>query len=128
MPTKAGHGCKQPGCKEIIYTNERYCVPHARKVRQLYNKTVVHSENVKFYSSPQWRHARLMHIEAHPYCVECLKHNVRTIGTIVDHRVPRKDDPSRSFDPSNFDTLCVSHHNQKTLIDRHKKKLNIKRS
>ena len=122
MPTKPGKGCRAPGCKEIIYTNERYCAKHLREVRKLYFTTsVVHKENIKFYSSPEWRHVRLMHIEGHPYCVECLKMNIRTIGTIVDHRIPRKDDPSLSFDPSNLDTLCTSHHNRKTMNERHKK-------
>lgn len=67
-----------------------------------------------FYTSARWRKLRAAHLQAKPLCVECLRDSRYTPATQVDHRVPRSVDRSRELDPANLDSLCASHHSQKT--------------
>lgn len=86
----------------------------------------------KFYKTKEWRAARAAHLAENPLCVKCLDEGVKTLGNVVDHKkqINRADpydtqggrypDP---LDPSNFQTMCTKHHNQKSAMERHGKTL-----
>ena len=57
---------------------------------------------------------RLAYLANHPLCVECEKLGRVTAAVVVDHVVDRRDAPERAYDESNFQGLCISHHNRKT--------------
>jgi 5-methylcytosine-specific restriction endonuclease McrA len=69
----------------------------------------------KFYQSTKWRAMRNIVLTKKPYCVECLKENIFTLATEVDHIVDIKDAPSRCMDHNNLQGLCKGHHSQKTF-------------
>lgn len=84
------------------------------------------SENYDFYNSTAWRKLREMHIREHPICVWCLEEG-RVNGTdklIVDHIKEIKDGGER-LDGTNLQTLCLSHHNQKTNWAKAKRRKNV---
>lgn len=64
-----------------------------------------------FYKSQPWRKARARHLRFNPTCAI---QGCRNKATIVDHIVSRRADPRRELDPSNFQSLCFTHHNQIT--------------
>lgn len=77
----------------------------------------------------RWQKARLHHLAAEPLCRECLKESVINDGTkdtngrpqlsknkrglIVDHIRPHNGDMDLFWDPANWQTLCIPHHNSK---------------
>jgi 5-methylcytosine-specific restriction protein A len=51
-------------------------------------------------------------------CVECLKENRLTPAEVVDHIKPHRGDPQLFWDVSNWQSLCVAHHNIKTAKEK----------
>jgi 5-methylcytosine-specific restriction protein A len=68
----------------------------------------------RFYNSYEWLSIRRAVLNLHPYCVECLKENIKTVATEVDHIIPLRDAPERCLDFNNLQALCKKHHSQKT--------------
>ena len=121
MPSVGLRFCKHPGCSKLQF--EAYCSEHKKiyvqkpfqSVNQkVYDKSRANSYQ-RGYSRRDWREFRTSWLLDHPYCVECLKVNRKTLGTIVDHIKEREDatDLSTLIDVENVQTLCVEHHNRK---------------
>ena len=51
----------------------------------------------------------------HPLCVECKKIGRTSLATILDHVVPLID--GGRDDESNYQSLCVDHHDAKTAAE-----------
>ena len=66
---------------------------------------------------PAWRRARKQYLEAHPLCVECMKEGRYVKATVVDHIVPHRGDQKLFWDQSNWQALCKSCHDRKTMTD-----------
>jgi 5-methylcytosine-specific restriction enzyme A len=60
-----------------------------------------------------WRRLRAEHLAEEPYCRECAKVGVERLATIVDHIETIRLAPERRLDPTNLQSLCFPHHNQK---------------
>lgn len=58
----------------------------------------------------KWRQARLGHLRSHPLCAKCLKQNLTTAATVVDHVIPHKGDMELFWDRTNWQSLCEPHH------------------
>ena len=71
------------------------------------------NSNYEFYNSSAWRKNRGRYIRKYPLCVECQKEGITQAGQVVDHITPINE----GGDPmawSNLQTLCSTHHNQKS--------------
>ena len=64
------------------------------------------------WSGPQGAAKR--HLAANPLCVECSKEGRTVAATEVDHIVPHRGDKELFWNPDNWQSLCKSHHSQKT--------------
>ncbi|WP_371263772.1 HNH endonuclease signature motif containing protein [Paenibacillus sp. UNC496MF] len=51
----------------------------------------------------------------HPLCTRCIKENRITAATIVDHIRPHKGDKALFWDRNNWQPLCKSCHDTKTV-------------
>ena len=111
LPNKSYKPCSKPGCKELV-RNTLYCANHTPQ-RQ-YSSEKRNNDNQKFYNNTRWRKARKRYLMRQPLCVECRKHNILTMGKVVDHIIPHKGDINLFWDESNWQSLCVSCHNRKT--------------
>jgi len=64
---------------------------------------------------PRWRKARESYLKRHPVCVVCQAHGRLTPATVVDHIIPHKGDYQLMWDRTNWQALCESCHNSKTM-------------
>ena len=97
MPYKAPTGCSQPGCPYLAFKDGR-CKQHPLGPRP--------SPTRRGYGS-DWQKIREEHLKMEPYCRAC-----GAQATDVDHIVPKRQGGSN--DHSNLQSLCHSHHSQKT--------------
>jgi 5-methylcytosine-specific restriction protein A len=61
-----------------------------------------------------WRKLRKAHLAKQPLCLRCEAEGTLKVAEEVDHIVPVKAAPHRRLDPTNLQSLCKSHHSQKT--------------
>lgn len=62
----------------------------------------------------RWHRARTEYLRQHPLCVRCLAEGLSVAATVVDHIVPHRGDEELFWDESNWQSLCVTHHAEKT--------------
>ena len=97
--------CRHPRCPNL--TNNTYCDKHA----ELYTRPSAHDRG---YNS-KWRRRSKLFLKSHPLCEECLKQNMLTPSTVVDHIVPHRGDPVLMWDEANnWQALCKRCHDKKT--------------
>lgn len=65
----------------------------------------------------RWQKARRGYLAKHPLCVHCAAEGVTSAATVVDHKVPHRGDRKAFWDSSNWQALCVPHHNRKTATE-----------
>ncbi|GHA11352.1 hypothetical protein GCM10007989_02070 [Devosia pacifica] len=65
----------------------------------------------------QWRKLRDRHLAGSPLCVECLASEIVEVAVDVDHITPIRLAPERRLDPTNLQSLCRRHHNEKTRAE-----------
>lgn len=110
MPRKPLTPCKHHGCPELI--DKRFCEKH----KKLYERK---SAGKRGYDS-RWRKARARILKANPLCVECLKDDKLIEATVVDHIIPHRGDKKLFWDEGNWQVLCKSCHDKKTMtVDRY---------
>lgn len=67
MPNRPNTPCRHPGCAALIPYGTKYCEVHKP----------LHPEEVRSASDrgygKAWQKARKRYLEAHPFCVECMK-------------------------------------------------------
>lgn len=106
MPSAPLRVCAEPGCPARVTSGR--CAAHQREQRQ---------HETRFqqgaYGRP-WRRLRDAHLVNHPWCVECQQAGLTIVADEVDHIVPHRGDRALMFDPTNLQSLCVSHHSAKT--------------
>lgn len=60
-----------------------------------------------------WERLRLMHLNAHPYCVMCREREGRDVpADTVDHKVTIEERPDLRLDPDNLQSLCAPCHSR----------------
>lgn len=71
------------------------------------------SRNHHIHGSGRWQALRASWLRRHPWCVVCAQLGQRTRGVEVDHVEAERlgGDP---WNPGNLQTLCKTHHSQKT--------------
>lgn len=112
-PMKPKKPCKQPGCNELTY--EKYCDKH----KELYRNERPSAANRGY--DYKWRKERSRFLKEHPLCAYCMKEGEFTKATVVDHIIPHRGDEKLFWDEMNWQPLCKSCHDRKTMTkDRYK--------
>jgi 5-methylcytosine-specific restriction enzyme A len=74
--------------------------------------------DAKFIASRAWReHIRPKQLRDHPLCELCRREGRYVAAEEIDHIQRPLGDPQLQRDPSNFMSLCKSHHSRKTRTD-----------
>lgn len=60
----------------------------------------------------KWQRARVSFLAANPLCVMCSDAGVVCAATVVDHKVPHKQDLKLFWDRKNWQPLCKPHHDR----------------
>ena len=81
-------------------------------------QNVILVNGVPFYQTMRHRNISKKHRREHPYCHECNKNNIVTLGTVMDHVIPINAGGAK-YDPANRRTLCDKCHNQKRGRESH---------
>ncbi|WP_368657640.1 HNH endonuclease [Metabacillus halosaccharovorans] len=111
MANKPLKPCNHMRCPNL--TREQYCEQHKSNTNA-YDKHRGTAAQ-RGYNS-KWRKARNTYLMKHPFCVECAKDGITNPATVVDHIVPHKGNQQLFWDSkNNWQSLCVTHHNRKTL-------------
>lgn len=106
MPIRPRRLCKHTGCQRLAGDNG-YCDRH--KAQQSQKNKAIHN----LYDA-DWRRESKAFLAEHPWCAECLKHDVYTPATVVDHIKPHRGDKKLFWDRNNWQSMCKHHHDQKT--------------
>lgn len=115
MAQKPLRPCRKPGCPEL--TRDGWCHKHKTEPRQARRKdsAAYHS----WYSKRIWtEHLRPDQLTREPFCRVCAARGIRTRATVVDHVVPFRGDWGLFVSPSNHQSLCKFHHDQKTAREQ----------
>ena len=116
MPKRPNTPCKHPGCASLIPYGLQYCEEHA----PMHRKDVKGTKEKEYNS--RWRVARARFLKAHPLCENCLENERFEKAIVVDHIVPHRGDRKLFWDESNWQSLCKSCHDTKTMTeDRYQK-------
>lgn len=113
MPGKALRPCRHTGCRELVTTG--YCIKHKQEKHQRYDRYRGSSASRGY--DARWRRYREEYLKGHPLCVECLKTNMITAATVVDHIIPHKGDNNLFWDAQNHQALCKGCHDRKTASE-----------
>lgn len=62
----------------------------------------------------EWQKASAAFLIENPLCVECLAEGRSVPSAATDHKVPHKGDMTLFWDRSNWQALCIPHHNRKS--------------
>ena len=79
------------------------------------------SNNREIYNSWRWRKESLAFRKVNRLCVICLKEGITQLSQVTDHILPIEQGGS-VWDRSNWQALCIRHHNQKTYNENRKDK------
>ena len=106
MPTSALRPCSYPGCTNLVRSGR--CELHPVQVVDQH-----HSEHQKLYNTAKWDRLRRLQLSKQPWCEECLRANIYTPATDVDHIEPHRGDPIK-FYTGKLQSLCTPCHSRKT--------------
>lgn len=109
MPRKPAKPCRHPGCPEL--TAGMYCVEHGKL--HVHDRT---TSSGRGYNS-KWRKARSRYLKAYPLCKLCKQQGKLVKATVVDHIIPHRGDEQLFWDESNWQPLCKSCHDHKTMTE-----------
>lgn len=109
MPRKSMKPCKHPGCPNL--TEDTYCSEHRKSHVEDRPNAVKRGYNSK------WRSARNKFLESNPFCVRCKEQGKLVEATVVDHVKPHRGDRNMFWDESNWQPLCKSCHDKKTMTE-----------
>ena len=121
MALKPLRPCRHPGCHML--TRDGYCPAHKPKQAQRRESAEWHW----MYFTPEWTDMlRPNQLLLEPFCRECARRGLRTPATRVDHKDPHRGDWAKFTDPSNLQSLCERHHNQKTALEMAERKRKLR--
>ena len=101
--------CRHPGCPKL--TDGMYCEGHAKL-----HASDRASASVRGYDS-RWEKARKRFLKAHPLCVRCMEQGRVVRANVVDHVIPHRGDAKLFWDEANWQSLCKSCHDHKTMTE-----------
>ena len=111
MPYRPKTPCHHPGCPELVEPGRLYCEKHLPLHPEVTRQAAKRGYNRR------WQKARKSYLEAHPLCVQCAKQGKYVRATVVDHIVPHRGNQKLFWDQNNWQALCKSCHDKKTLTE-----------
>lgn len=111
MPKSPLKACSSPGCPNL--TSKGLCDRCKRKKGTTYEKR--RRSAAKRGYDRRWRKARLHFLSKNPLCVLCLENDRIEPALIVDHIQPHRGDMRLFWDVNNWQALCKSCHDKKTI-------------
>lgn len=111
MPYRPKTPCHHPGCPELVEPGRLFCEKHLPLHPEATRPAAKRGYNRR------WQKARKSYLEAHPLCVQCAKQGEYVRATVVDHIVPHRGDQKLFWDQNNWQSLCKSCHDKKTLTE-----------
>lgn len=115
MPYKPKIPCKYPGCSELAPSDMKYCPQHYKPELKRPKDTRPNSARRGY--DYKWRKVRAVYLRKHPLCVRCMAEGKYTMATVVDHIVPHRGNPVLMWDENNYQALCKSCHDRKTMTE-----------
>lgn len=109
MPKKPLKPCKHQNCPKL--TEGKYCDEHAK----IYASDRVNATG-RGYDN-RWRKARNTFLKANSLCVKCKELSKLRKATVVDHIKPHRGDKELFWDEANWQSLCKSCHDNKTMTE-----------
>jgi 5-methylcytosine-specific restriction protein A len=106
MPSAALRSCSYPGCIALVPSGR--CATHRQAEISYHDR-----ESERLYNTQLWRRLRHHQLTIQPWCAECLRTNIYTPATDVDHIQPHRGDPILFF-KGPFQSLCHVCHSRKT--------------
>jgi 5-methylcytosine-specific restriction protein A len=109
--------CSAPACSALV-RGKRYCEKH-----ELLAEQPKREHDQRRGSSTQrgygykWQKYRLLFLKSNPLCVHCQAEGRVKAATDVDHIIPHRGDMKLFWDESNYQSLCHSHHSEKTASE-----------
>ncbi|MCC8013656.1 MAG: HNH endonuclease [Eubacterium sp.] len=111
MPKRPNTPCKHPNCSRLVAYGNKYCNEHKP----------LHTDEVRSASSRgynrQWQKASKAFLQEHPICEICKSKGRYTKATVVDHIIPHRGNRELFWDRSNWQSLCKSCHDTKTMTE-----------
>ena len=90
-----------------------------------FDKAIKLNDTVKidtgFYNTQSWRRLSKKQRFDYPLCCVCERKGYVVAGTVADHIKPSRLYEELREQQSNLQTLCSSHHNRKSGVERHMK-------
>ena len=111
MPYRSKKPCSYPGCGELVDAGNTYCKKHRKKYFKE-DRQKRGTASFRGYSS-RWRRVSRLYLKKNPLCAQCLAEGRATPAELVDHIVPHRGDYNLFWDESNWQGLCITHHNRK---------------
>lgn len=114
MPQRTNKRCRKRGCNQLTRDPSGYCEPH-RKQRKQEVQRKYEAKNGNPYNNRRWRNARAQFLANNPLCVRCKEKGIINTATVVDHITPHKGNMALFWSVSNWQALCATCHNSKTV-------------
>src|SRR5262245_8069163 len=116
MTKSARRLCGHPGCYRLAINEfgPPRCENHQQQQRP---KDTRPSAAARGYGY-RWQQASKAYLASHPLCVECEREGAVRAAQHVDHIMPHEGDMTKFWDETNWQGLCVAHHNRKTQHER----------
>lgn len=111
MPQRPRVPCKHPGCPKLAAYGQSYCEEHAPQRRSDRKNTTQRGYDGR------WQKASKRFLRAHPFCVRCKERGKLVEATVVDHIIPHRGDKALFWDEKNWQPLCKSCHDHKTMTE-----------
>lgn len=107
--------CAYLGCNNPRSLVNTYCEGHGGKG---YNSTAERKKSNALYKTALWQKLRIQQLSRQPMCQACILDNKITQATEVDHLFPWSQIGRHAFTLNIFQSLCRSHHTDKTWLER----------
>ena len=111
MPRRPQTPCKYPGCPRLVPYGRKYCDEHEQRCQGERKNAMLRGYG------REWQKARKFFLKRHPWCVRCKEKGRLVPATVVDHIKPHRGDPDLFWDEKNWQPLCKSCHDHKTMTE-----------
>lgn len=111
VPRRPNTPCKYPGCARLVPYGRKYCDEH----RDIERNERPNAETRGY--GREWQKARQNFLKRHLWCVRCKEKGKFVLATVVDHIKPHRGDERLFWDEENWQPLCKSCHDHKTMTE-----------
>jgi 5-methylcytosine-specific restriction enzyme A len=124
MPTIPSYTkCSQLGCNNPRSKFNSCCIDHGGRDKQTYNPKYNQREDRKanglMYKTKQWEVLRRIQLSKQPLCAGCMADGMVNAANVVDHLFPWTHISKEAFFINKFQSLCPTHHSEKTQLEQH---------